>query len=242
MHWFTDLSGAEPTPTAGSEKFVLKFPPHVLLSICKSFPVVQRLAYTLQTALMEQYLVETWREQTSTEPPKTAGAVALMRLVLQAQGSSSVDAIAEAITRLSPEARELLEAEMGRSGVHGQAFSSAPMRGGPAFLVYYSPAFVRHGGQTALGTTIAMLAEVYRAARALFPLQSSAESVAPNLAHPNALTDEPHLINPLNDRPEARLNDSCRENSSPNRILPFTDRHEPNFTKERMLIEDPRSR
>ena len=44
------------------------------------------------------------------------------------------------------------------------------MRGGPAFLVYYSPAFVRHGGQTDLGTTVAMLAEVYRAARTLFPL------------------------------------------------------------------------
>ena len=69
---------------------------------------------------MEQYLVETWRDQTSSEPPNTAGAIALMRLVLQAQGSSTVDAIAEAIGRLSPEAREYLQIEMSRSGVHGQ--------------------------------------------------------------------------------------------------------------------------
>eukprot|EP00966_Prymnesium_polylepis_P167935 3882655-Prymnesium_polylepis.1 len=49
----------------------------------KSFGVVQRLAYTSQTALMEEYLTETWREQCGIEPPTSADAVALMRLVLQ---------------------------------------------------------------------------------------------------------------------------------------------------------------
>ena len=52
VHWLTDLAGAEPTPLQGLEKFVLKFPTPVLLSLVSSMALVQRLADTTPTALM----------------------------------------------------------------------------------------------------------------------------------------------------------------------------------------------
>merc|ERR1712032_105346 len=41
VHWFVDLAGAEGSPLAGCEKFVLKFPQRVLGQFLESFGVVQ---------------------------------------------------------------------------------------------------------------------------------------------------------------------------------------------------------
>merc|ERR1711959_315714 len=49
VHWLTDLAGAEPTPLEGCEKFVLKFPHHVLRSFVQSFSFVQRLTTRTET-------------------------------------------------------------------------------------------------------------------------------------------------------------------------------------------------
>lgn len=67
--------------------------------------------------------------------------------------------------------RELLAYEMALSGVAGEPYALTPAaKEGPAFLVYYSPAFVRlaaHDEVTALAA-LKMLAEVYRTARQLW--------------------------------------------------------------------------
>ena len=131
VHWLTDLAGAEPTPLCGAEKFVLKFPSRVLLSICKSFPVVQRLATTSQTELMERYLEATWQDTYAEEPlPVGDDAVAVMRLALQAQGTSELSEIRGAVRALGADERQLLSAEMALSGVCGQSYQRSPQRGG----------------------------------------------------------------------------------------------------------------
>jgi len=66
---------------------------------------------------------------------------------------------------------------MALSGVGGEAFALAPSNmGGPAFLIYYSPAYLRHccGAKDVKIARDALhaLAEVYRAARLLWPLES----------------------------------------------------------------------
>ena len=45
-HWLTDLAGAEPTPTRGCEKFVLRFPQPVLHKLISSMSLVQVHTYT----------------------------------------------------------------------------------------------------------------------------------------------------------------------------------------------------
>ncbi|CAK8988369.1 unnamed protein product, partial [Durusdinium trenchii] len=49
VHWFADLAGAEASPLTGCEKFVLKFPLHVLSSFIDSFPVVWKLGPLTET-------------------------------------------------------------------------------------------------------------------------------------------------------------------------------------------------
>jgi len=79
------LGGAEPTPLRGAEKFVLKFPQPVFRTIVASMPVVQRLAHTTPTALLEEYLHFSWGSSGLGPSPAGDGALALMRLLVQAQ-------------------------------------------------------------------------------------------------------------------------------------------------------------
>lgn len=60
VHWLTDLAGAEPTPLRGAEKFTVRFPHAVLHKFIGSFHVVQRLADTAPTELLQDYLVKSW--------------------------------------------------------------------------------------------------------------------------------------------------------------------------------------
>ncbi|CAE7411965.1 unnamed protein product [Symbiodinium natans] len=62
VHWLTDLAGAEPTPLGGCEKFVIKFPLHVLNSFLQSFKFIEGIASQTETQVMEKYLKYRWAD------------------------------------------------------------------------------------------------------------------------------------------------------------------------------------
>ena len=175
VHWLTDLAGAEPSPLGGAEKFVLKFPHAVLDSFIRSFSVLNDLAVATETEVMERYLVRTWGE---TFPemgpaPMDEDGVAIMRLALQAQTPDKQAAVLQAWRALPREDAQVLRDEMARTGIQNQMFEAGPRFksvSGPAFLVYYSPAFIRTLSPTNAYEALRVLAEVYRRARGLWPL------------------------------------------------------------------------
>ena len=198
-HWLTDVAGAVPSPLEGSEKFVLQFPSAVLGSFIKSFGVIHELAQKSETEVYENYLEQQWREasdaartlgaaekalhpslgqalQMLSSPPDGEGAVALMRLITQTQMPASQLRIAAAFHELGPDDRKVLSEEMARTGIHGQSYKKSGNErkpGGPAILVYYSPAFVRSLAMADKPlAALRLLAEVYRRARVLWPLTS----------------------------------------------------------------------
>jgi hypothetical protein len=174
VHWLTDLAGAEPSPLGGAEKFVLKFPHAVLDSFIRSFSVLNDLAVATETEVMERYLVRTWGEAPGRgAPPDSEDGVALMRLVLQAQTPDKQQAVVQAFKALPREDATVLREEMARTGIANQMFKAAPSfkhAAGPAFLVYYSPAFIRTLAPANAFEALRILAEVYRRARGLWPL------------------------------------------------------------------------
>jgi len=97
-----------------------------------------------------------------------------MRLVVQAQSVAAQQAVRSAFEQLAPEDLAVLGFEMSLTGVRSQAYQASPARGGPAFLVYYSPAFVRQFSND-MRTSLRILAEVYRAARKAYPLDCNSE-------------------------------------------------------------------
>ena len=196
VHWLTDLAGAEPTPLRGCEKFVLKFPQPVLARLLSSMPLVTRLATTSMSGLYEEYLRASWPGGTLGPPPTDQTAPALMRLMLQAQEPAMQRAVHDAFHALGIDARRRLVAEMALTGTSDEVYSFEGCRkgGGPAFLIYYSPAYVRHccalqeappPASTAPSASalwheapraldevrgmLNVLSEVYRAARVLWP-------------------------------------------------------------------------
>ena len=54
LHWFTDIAGGEPTPLAGAEKLVIKFPHSVLSSFLWSIPFLEQLVNDTETRVMER--------------------------------------------------------------------------------------------------------------------------------------------------------------------------------------------
>lgn len=100
-----------------------------------------------------------------------------MRLVIQAQSPAAQVALHAAFPRLPTADKEVLTCEMALSGVAGEAFSlAAECRGGPAFLVYYSPAFLQHLAPENALVALLVLADVYRSARAIWPLELTPEA------------------------------------------------------------------
>jgi len=176
VHWLTDLAGAEPTPLSGCEKFVTKFPLPVLNSFLRSFEFVEKIANHSETEVMEEYLQVRWQEATpSLGPPPTGPcAIARMRLLCMAQTTASV--VLRGFDSLTDEDRDVLSLEMARTGCACQSYSASlvpkdaaePIMG-PAFLVYYGPAFLQVIGNDDPAARLAMLAEIYRCARALWP-------------------------------------------------------------------------
>mmetsp|Transcript_49333 Transcript_49333/g.117367 ORF Transcript_49333/g.117367 Transcript_49333/m.117367 type:complete len:885 (+) Transcript_49333:112-2766(+) len=173
-HWLTDLAGAEPTPLAGCEKFVVKFPLAVLNSFLRSFKFVQLIATKNETEVMEEYLKMRWSEYCS-RPCTGPDAIAKMRLLCMAQ--MNAERILAAFPEVPQADRDVLCVEMARTGCSGQSFSPSLVptelqgRGyGPALLVYYGPAFLQSLGSDNPVQRLSFLAEVYRGSRALWPL------------------------------------------------------------------------
>jgi hypothetical protein len=111
-------------------------------------------------------------------PQPTGGAaIALMRLVVQVQEPEKQKAVVDAWHELPLEDAAILAEEMSRTGLAAQQFGLSPVerRGGPSFLVYYSPAFLRNLTPYHAKDGLRLLAEVYRRARALWPLRPEAE-------------------------------------------------------------------
>jgi len=179
-HWLTDLAGAEPTPLRGSEKFTLKFPHKVLASFINSFQVVERLADSSETDVLESYLRQRWRERAPPLGAEPSGphAVALMRLVLQAQNERAQEGAYEAFWRMRASDRAVLESEMTQTGLAGQTFAGqeglAPLL--PSFLVYYAPALMQSLSADHGDEALRMLAELYRQARKIWPHDATHES------------------------------------------------------------------
>jgi len=122
-----------------------------------------------------------WRERVGTlraEPPTGPEAIALMRLVVQVQSHLAGIQTVNAFAALSDADRATLSVEMALSGIQGQAYERSPHRGGPAILVYYSPAFMRQMLQHDPVLALSALAEIYRTARMLWPLTRGEESVS----------------------------------------------------------------
>mmetsp|Transcript_12032 Transcript_12032/g.21137 ORF Transcript_12032/g.21137 Transcript_12032/m.21137 type:complete len:1058 (+) Transcript_12032:77-3250(+) len=183
VHWLTDLAGAVPTPLCGSEQFVLKFPDYVLAAFLRSFSYVWSLATRSETEVMESYLVSSWVDSRQDCPvPQTEDAVAQMRIFLQAQrfGRAAV----RAYHNLEDCDRNVLASEMNKTGIVDQAYSSdfsarqssLSQRSWtgqqvPALLIYYGPALLQNNISLDENQCLKALAEVYRAARAIWPLE-----------------------------------------------------------------------
>eukprot|EP00929_Paragymnodinium_shiwhaense_P075316 TRINITY_DN38498_c0_g1_i1.p1 TRINITY_DN38498_c0_g1~~TRINITY_DN38498_c0_g1_i1.p1 ORF type:complete len:1251 (+),score=272.20 TRINITY_DN38498_c0_g1_i1:240-3992(+) len=176
-HWLTDLAGAEPTPQEGCEKFVLKFPQKVLSCFLASFRFVQDLAIESETAVLEKYL--TWRWEAHSPSlgglPQGAGSVARLRLLVMAQAAGEY--ALEGYQKLSQQDRKIIDEELARTGCFGQSYERDELPDadcGPAFLVYYAPAFLHHNVQASPLASLAALSEVLRQARLLWPLSEAA--------------------------------------------------------------------
>jgi hypothetical protein len=175
VHWVTDLAGAEPDQRVmGAQQFTCKFPRAVLASFVRSFPLVQRLSHLTCTELNEEFLVEWWPTAVLGASPSGATAIAQHRLIVQAQTADRQREVLSAWTTLPPADKKVLAEELARTGVAGEAYARSPQTpAGPAFLVYYSPAFVRQADDD---TRFALraLSAVYRAARKMWPLDEAA--------------------------------------------------------------------
>eukprot|EP00439_Symbiodinium_sp_Y106_P080680 s33_g19.t1 len=196
-HWFADLAGAEASPMQGCEKFVLKFPQHVLGNFLNSFPVVWQLGPKTETEVYEDYLLWRWSQLgLSGSAPTGTGAVAQIRLAMMAQGDSAASRLVRfwqftrgvikpgsrvqsvsprSFHRLSPSDQTVLSSELALTGCTSQKFrmESTMESRGPALLLYYAPALMQKAGRTAPFQAMHILAEVFRKARALWPLSSA---------------------------------------------------------------------
>ena len=173
VHWLTDLAGAEPTPLHGAEKLVLKFPHPVLHSFISSFANVGALVNHVETRVFEDFLVKRWEEQAHTlgQPPTGSSAIALMRLVAQVQHLPLQQNIVQKWNLMKADDQKVLEYELALTGCPGQNYKSygGHKQGGPVFLVYYSPAFMRNAVRSDTLSGLRMLADIYRQARSMWP-------------------------------------------------------------------------
>lgn len=185
IHWLTDLAGAEPTPLAGCDKFVTKFPLPVLNSFLQSFEFVERIACHLETEVMEDYLKMRWTDHSPFIGPLPTGEGAIAKMRLLCMGQMNASKYLAVYDQLNDDDREVLNLEMARTGCIGQHYSqnlipreTSAIPNGPAFLVYYGPAFLQTLGNDVPVQRLSILAEVYRCARSLWPSDSSQVEVS----------------------------------------------------------------
>mmetsp|Transcript_25618 Transcript_25618/g.59670 ORF Transcript_25618/g.59670 Transcript_25618/m.59670 type:complete len:943 (+) Transcript_25618:61-2889(+) len=185
VHWLTDLAGAVPTPLAGSEKFVVQFPHAVLSAFLQSFPVVKNLAEKDETAVFEEYLRMRWNMAPDlpllTESYDQSGAEVICKRRLLCMAQAAAPHVLETFELLHARDRRLLSEEMARTGLVGQVYDlcrTMPHEDGgerwdqgPAFLLYYGPAFLQKAGAQAK-LALEVLTSIYEAGRVLWPLTS----------------------------------------------------------------------
>merc|ERR1712190_303976 len=132
----------------------LKFPQKVLQRFVESFSIVQLLGHERnETQVFEEYLIARWsRHDPSLGPaPSGEGAVAMMRLILMAQGDSQE--IISQFKALPDDDRKVLSQEMAISGCKSQYYEQDVVKDssinnhGPALLIYYSPALLQKSGK-----------------------------------------------------------------------------------------------
>jgi len=256
VHWMTDLAGAEPTPLRGSEKLVLKFPHPVLHSFISSFSLIGTLAERSETEVFEKFLLRNWAEAQHGlgNPPTGPHSIALMRLVAQVQHLPLQQRLVTAWEQLSDDDQAVLSYEMALTGCPQQNYKAFQTRqGGPVFLVYYSPAFLRMAARTDAGAGLHMLAEIYRQARTMWPLASGQEDVhvtirvdqikehSPQHVMDGHLWGEGWLLVKYNDKealvehhPLYTLNESTQLGDGQYRVLSFwhSSENEENFISE----------
>ena len=93
----------------------------------------------------------------------------------QAQTSAEQKLVYEAFQSLPASDKDVLSEEMALTGIAGETYEGTSGNAhGPAFLLYYSPAFVRATAHEDVGIALRMLAEVYRCARHLYPKSAAA--------------------------------------------------------------------
>ncbi|CAE7780560.1 unnamed protein product [Symbiodinium microadriaticum] len=179
VHWLTDLAGAEPSPLLGCLKLTSQLPLPVLKSFMESVKYIQQLADRTETEVMESYLKDRWRNAQPPMGPLPSGpeALAKTRLLCMAQGMAGQ--VLEAFDKLSEADRMVLSEEMARTGTENQSFSEGfvpssvrDLLAGPAFLVYYGPAFLQRMNTDSPVRRLEILAEIYRRARKLWPASS----------------------------------------------------------------------
>mmetsp|Transcript_579 Transcript_579/g.1955 ORF Transcript_579/g.1955 Transcript_579/m.1955 type:complete len:626 (-) Transcript_579:317-2194(-) len=199
VHWFTDLAGACPSPLEGSEQLVVALPHRVVGSFIRSFNVLSDLATETETQVFEAYLETYWLEEVQPgfcEPlPQGDHAIALMRLMCQAQTKDKQTSLLHAwYNLLGPEDKRVLSEEMGRTGLVDQHYKHSRSRrsDGPAILVYYSPHLLRTLLLDTALEALVILAEIYRCARQLWPLTpligSQSHTVVVHVGHIKELT------------------------------------------------------
>jgi hypothetical protein len=198
IHWLTDLCGAQPTPLRGCEKCVHKFPHAVLHSFISSFEVVNSLVDYTETQVLEAYLIARWRDLPQLGPQPTGDtAIALMRLVVQAQQAPLQQRVAAAFSQLDEHDRQTLSHEMALTGIAGQTYAATGSSGhqhGPSFLVYYSPAFVRLAARHETVAGLRILAMIYREARSLWPATKEQHGVSVTIRIDQIKERTPELI------------------------------------------------
>ena len=91
--------------------------------------------------VFEEYLVNIWEEAALGPLPDGQEAIALMRLVAQAQTTERQNALIDAFKDMSPEDKKLLAFEMSRTGVADQFYTRARQKKArcstPIWLVRY---------------------------------------------------------------------------------------------------------
>jgi len=152
-------------------------------------PIVKMLVDLSETELYEEYLDFAWRGMQLGPVPNPedllgsagaeaplggAGAVALMRLVIQCQDDQKQELLRAAYEMMPPGARDFLSFELALTGVARETFRLAPdCRAGPALLIYYLPAYVRfacaHQKVEEASGALSVVAEVARIARTFWP-------------------------------------------------------------------------
>ena len=97
-----------------------------------------------------------------------------MRLVTQVQYLPFQQNLVQKFRELSTDDADVLCRELSLTGCPGQEYEAyKPTQGGPVFLVYYSPAFLRTAARSDILSGLRMLADIYRQARSLWPFEAS---------------------------------------------------------------------